>query len=187
MRRIVVVIAVLSIVAIFTAVVSQAVLAAEPAAKADASTAKADTSTAKVDASPAKADGSTAKADASKKTKTKTKAAAPADRVVVMYFHRTQRCPTCRKMGSYSEEAVKSGFAKQIKKGKVEFHYIDFQDEKNAKIAKGYNVKGPTLIVAKVAANKVVKARNLDEMWTKVGDKEEFIEYVQSNVKNALK
>ena len=26
----------------------------------------------------------------------------PADRVVVMYFHRTERCPTCRKMGSAS-------------------------------------------------------------------------------------
>ena len=62
---------------------------------------------------------------------------APADRVVVMYFHRTQRCPTCLKMGSYSEEAVKSGFAKQIKDGKVEFHYIDFQDEKNAALHEG--------------------------------------------------
>ena len=26
----------------------------------------------------------------------------PADRVLVLYFHRTQRCPTCLKMGSYS-------------------------------------------------------------------------------------
>ena len=34
------------------------------------------------------------------------KATTPADRVVVMYFHRTQRCPTCLRMGSYSEEAV---------------------------------------------------------------------------------
>jgi len=32
-----------------------------------------------------------------------------------------------------------------------------------------------------------VKAKNLDEMWTKVGDKKEFIEYVQSNVKDSLK
>ena len=68
----------------------------------------------------------------------------PADRVVVMYFHRTQRCPTCLKMGSYSEEAVKTGFAQEIKAGKVEFHYIDFQDDKNETLTKGYNVSGPS-------------------------------------------
>lgn len=180
MKRIVTAIVALGVVAIFTAAVARAVLAAETAAKADASAAKADTAAAKTEAS-------ATNPDASAKTKTKAKTAVPADRVVVMYFHRTQCCPTCRKMGSYSEEAVKGGFAKQIKRGKVEFHFIDFQDEKNARIAKGYQVKGPTLIVAKVAKNKVVKYMNLDEMWSKVSDKDEFIAYVQSNVKNALK
>ena len=43
----------------------------------------------------------------------------PADRVVAMYFHRTQRCPTCLKMGSYSEEAVTGGFAEQVDDGIV--------------------------------------------------------------------
>jgi thiol-disulfide isomerase/thioredoxin len=78
-----------------------------------------------------------------------------ADRVVAMYFHRTQRCPTCLAMGSYSEEAVKQGFAKQIEEGSVEFHYVDFQDKKNEALAKGYKIGGPTLIVVKVAGNKV--------------------------------
>jgi len=114
-------------------------------------------------------------------------AAAPADRVVVMYFHRTQRCPTCRKMGGYSEEAVKSGFAKPIKAGKVEFHYIDFQDKKNAALKKAYGVAGPSLVVAKMVGGKVAKQKNLKEIWSKVGDKTAFIEYVRSNVREYLK
>ena len=112
---------------------------------------------------------------------------APADRVVVMYFHRTQRCPTCLKMGSYSEEAAKGGFAKQIKDGKVEFHYIDFQDQKNEVLTKGYKVGGPTLIVARVAGNKVAEYKNLTEIWSKVGDKVAFIKYVQGSVKDYQK
>ena len=36
--------------------------------------------------------------------------APPRDRVVAIYFHRTQRCPTCQKMGSYTEQAIKTGF-----------------------------------------------------------------------------
>ncbi len=112
-----------------------------------------------------------------------TKAGPPADRVVVMYFHRTHRCPTCLKMGGYSEEAVKSAFAGQIKNGKVEFHYIDFQDEKNETLTKGYSITGPTLLMARVAGNKVAEYKNLTEIWAKVRDKAAFLEYVQSNVR----
>jgi hypothetical protein len=115
------------------------------------------------------------------------KAGTPAERVVVMYFHRTQRCPTCLKMGSYSEEAIKTGFAEQIKDGKVEFHYIDFQDKKNEALTKGYKVGGPTLMVARVAGNKVAEYKNLTEIWTKVGEKKAFLEYVQGGVKDYRK
>lgn len=114
-------------------------------------------------------------------------AEASTDRVVAMYFHRTQRCPTCLKMGSYSEEAVKSGFVQQVKDGKVEFRYIDFQDEKNAALTKGYKVGGPTLIVARVAGGKVAEYKNLTEIWAKVRDKAAFVEYVRNNVKSYLK
>jgi hypothetical protein len=106
----------------------------------------------------------------------------PSDRVVAMYFHRTQRCPTCLKMGSYSEEAVKSAFAEQIKDGTVAFYYVDFQNQKNAALTKGYRVTGPALIVAKIAGNKVVEFKNLKDIWTKVGDKKAFLKYVQNGV-----
>src|SRR5574340_1597974 len=109
-----------------------------------------------------------APAKAGPAVKAETAPAIPADRVVVMYFHRTQRCPTCLKMGSYSEEAVKEGFAAQVKERKVEFHYIDFQNKKNEALTKGYKVTGPTLIVARVVDNKVASRKNLTEIWTKV-------------------
>jgi hypothetical protein len=88
------------------------------------------------------------------------------DRVVAMYFHRTQRCPTCLKMGSYSEE----------------FHYVDFQDKNNAAITKAYRVSGPALMVAKVENNKVITVANLKDIWTKVRDKKAFLKYVQDNI-----
>lgn len=108
--------------------------------------------------------------------------APPKDRVVAMYFHRTQRCPTCLKMGSYTEEAIKTGFANQLKEGTVEFHYIDFQNRNNAAFTKAYQITGPALIVAKVGDNKVTETKNLKDIWTHVGDKKAFIKYVQDNV-----
>jgi len=112
---------------------------------------------------------------------------APKERVVVMYFHRTQRCPTCLKMGSYTEEAVLAGFAEKVKQRKVAFHFIDFQDERNAAFTKAYGVAGPTLIVAKASGTKVVEYKNLKEMWGKVHDKDAFLDYVRSSVKGYLK
>ena len=41
--------------------------------------------------------------------------------------------------------------------------------------------------MAKASGEKVVEYKNLEEMWTKVGDKDAFLEYVQSNVKSYLK
>ena len=158
MRRVFIAIAALGVLTVCTSVVSQSLFADESAAKADASNAKAEASAGTVEA------------------------AVPADRVVVMYFHRTQRCPTCLRMGSYSEEAVVKGFAKQIKKGTVEFHYVDFQDEKNSDLTNGYKVAGPTLIVAQVVGNKVKEYKNLTEIWAKNGDKDEFLKYVRDKV-----
>jgi hypothetical protein len=111
----------------------------------------------------------------------------PANRTVAMYFHRTERCPTCQKMGSYTEEAIKKGFEKQLKAGTVEFHYVDFQDKKNAAIAKAYKITGPALIIAKVRSNRVKQYKNLKDIWTKVRKKEEFVSYVRENVHTQLK
>ena len=108
--------------------------------------------------------------------------APPKDRVVAMYFHRTERCPTCLKMGSYTEEAMGSGFAAQLKSGTVEFHYIDFQNKNNAAFTKAYGITGPALILAKVVDNKVTEFKNLKDIWTNVGDKKAFLKYVQDNV-----
>ena len=92
MRRVVTAIAIVGVV-LSMCVMSQVLLAGDSATKADAAATKAKAA--------------------------KTRTATPADRVVVMYFHRTVRCPTCRRMGSYSEEAVVEGFASRSSKAPV--------------------------------------------------------------------
>ena len=60
-------------------------------------------------------------------------AAKQAHRVVVCYFHRTVRCPTCKRISAYIEESLKGGMAAEMKQGTVEWVMIDFQDKKNEK------------------------------------------------------
>ena len=70
----------------------------------------------------------------------------------------------------------------ELKDGTVAFHYVDFQNKKNAAISKGYRVKGPCLIVARIVDNKVAEYKNLKDIWTKVRDKKAFLKYVQEAV-----
>lgn len=116
-----------------------------------------------------------------------TRAAEPTKRVVVMYFHRTQRCPTCQTMGTYTEEAVKTRLAKEVKDGSVSLHFINFEDPQNARFTQAYGVTGPTLIVAKAAGGKAAEFVNLKEIWVKVRDKEAFLDYVESNARAYLR
>ena len=110
----------------------------------------------------------------------------PEHRVVAMYFHRTQRCPTCKRIGAYAEEAIKTKFTRELKQKKLSFHLIDFQDRKNEKYTKGYRISGPTLVLANVVQDKVTAWKPLPKVWSLVGKKDEFFEYVQNEIRKYL-
>jgi len=113
-------------------------------------------------------------------------AAKPAHRVVACYFHRTVRCPTCKKISAYAEEAVKTGMAAEMKAGKVQWVMIDFQDPENEKFTTAYDITGPTLVIMDVNNEKVTAWKVAPKVWSLVGDKQRFFKYVQGEVRAYL-
>jgi hypothetical protein len=114
-------------------------------------------------------------------------AVAPAHRVVACYFHRTNRCPTCRKISAYIEEAVQAGYAKEIKDGRVAVAMVDFQDPRNQAYVAAYQIAGPTLVVMDVRVDKVTAWKAAPKTWRLVADKDAFFQYVQEEVRSYLK
>ena len=43
--------------------------------------------------------------------------------LVVYYFHGQVRCPTCRKLESYAEEAIKTCFADELASGRIRWNW----------------------------------------------------------------
>jgi hypothetical protein len=113
-------------------------------------------------------------------------APAPKHRVAAIYFHRTERCPTCQMIGTYIEESIKTGFAEQLKDKSVSVHLIDFQDKKNAKYTKSYKITGPTLVLVNVKKGKVAEWKPMPKVWSLVAKKPEFFKYVQDGVHEYL-
>lgn len=110
----------------------------------------------------------------------------PAHQVIAVYFHRTERCPTCKRIGALAEEAVAKGFAKETKARVVEFRFVDFQDKKNAKLAKSYSIDGPTLVLLSVFDGQVECWTALPKVWQLVGKPDEFRAYVRDGVTKSL-
>jgi hypothetical protein len=110
----------------------------------------------------------------------------PSHQVVAIYFHRTVRCPTCKRIGALAEEAVVEGFAKDIEAGTVEFRFVDFQDKKNAAIAKAYKIENPTLVLTNVFDGKVVRWAPMPKVWPLAGKPAELQAYVQEGVAKYL-
>ena len=112
--------------------------------------------------------------------------AAPSHQVVACYFHRTNRCPTCKKISSYIEESVEAGFADEIKAGTVKVKMVDFQDAKNQKLTEAYKITGPTLVLMDIHDGKVKSWKPAPKVWSLVNKKNDFFKYVQQELKSYL-
>ena len=112
---------------------------------------------------------------------------AQVQQIIAYYFHGKQRCVTCRKLESYSHEALLTGFEKQLKDSSVVWRVVNFQEKGNEHFVDDYELFSQALIISRTVGNKEVDSRNLEKIWLLVGDKEKFIKYVQAEVQSLLK
>ncbi len=108
-------------------------------------------------------------------------------KIVVYYFHRTMRCATCIKLEEYSDEAIKSGLASQLKKGELEWKIINIEDAGNEHYENDYKLYSQSLVVVELQNGKQRRWKNLEKIWELVGTKEVYFHYVQDEIKNFLK
>ena len=81
------------------------------------------------------------------KTENKQEVSAQGDRVEVIYFHRKQRCVTCRAIEQLTNEVLEATFKNQIDKGAVVYKVIDISKKENGQIADKYEVTWSSLFV----------------------------------------
>jgi hypothetical protein len=117
-----------------------------------------------------------AKASAAPQATPKTTAKA-----VVYYFHGTFRCATCRRIEAYADEAVKAAFAAELAKGEVQWRPLNIDEPANGHFVDDYQLVTRSLVV--VDGSNPKRFKNLEKVWTLVGDKPVFLKYVQDEVR----
>ena len=110
----------------------------------------------------------------------------PADRVDVVYFHRTQRCNP----GIYAEEGTRytleTYFADELASGKVTFQSINVQDEANADIVEKYNNASYLTLCINTVRDGTDHIEAVTDIWLVIGDDEAFVEIVKSKIEKSL-
>jgi hypothetical protein len=107
-------------------------------------------------------------------------------KVVATYFHGNVRCATCRKVETYAREAVEEGFRSEIEAGVVEFRAINVEEPANRHYIQDYQLMTRSVVVTEEVDGAVAQWTRLDQVWTFVGNRPAYLNYVQDAVRGYL-
>ena len=109
------------------------------------------------------------------------------DGVKVYYLHGNTRCPTCRTIEAYAQEAVQTGFADELKSRKIAWEVVNYESPGNERYATDYQVVAPNVVLAEFKDGKQVRWKGLPEVWEHVADKPTFVAFVQNSLRDFLR
>lgn len=108
-------------------------------------------------------------------------------RLVVYYFHGTQRCSNCLKIEAYTKETIDSSFASQLKDSLVVWRMINTDEDANKHYRDDYQLFTKSVVLSHCQDGKQVRWKNLDKIWEHLGDKAAFQAYIRDEVSAYLK
>ena len=111
-------------------------------------------------------------------------AASRPDRVVLYYFQGKVRCPACRNVEAYAREAVETGFAEQLKDGRVEWKAIDYEAPGNEHFASDYQLVAASLVLVEMRDAAPKRWKNLQKAWELADNKQALVAMVQDEIRS---
>lgn len=108
------------------------------------------------------------------------------DRVVVYYFHTTQRCATCRRIEEWSDLALRTAFGQELADSSLVFLPVSTDEKGNEHFVKDYELYTKSLIVIDMKDGTRQGWENLQKIWEYSGSQEKFFAYVQGGVRSHL-
>ncbi|OGN96010.1 MAG: hypothetical protein A2Z77_08265 [Chloroflexi bacterium RBG_13_51_36] len=109
----------------------------------------------------------------------------PADRVDIVYFHRTARCYSCRWLEAGTNYTVNTYFADELTSGRLTFQVINIDDEANADIAEKYGAYGSQLFIntIKDGTDHIEQAT---DVYLLIGREEAFVTALKNKIEKCL-
>jgi hypothetical protein len=106
-----------------------------------------------------------------------------ADKVQLLYFHRTERCVTCNNVEQYARDTLDTYFKNELDSGIISINSIDYQKDKET--AKKYTVKMQGLKM-EITKNGETSVKDIPEVWTYAKDKTAYMKFLKSIIDKEL-
>ena len=110
----------------------------------------------------------------------------PGHVVTVTYFTTDVRCPSCLKIEEMTRRTVENRFAGETARGEVVFQLINTDSAGNQHYLKDYQLVSKTVVVAEFDDGVRGDWVNLQDVWLKFTDPEDFEDYVSAAVRDLL-
>lgn len=94
---------------------------------------------------------------------------------VAYYFHAPHRCPTCRTIEQYAQEALSPA----IERGELDWRVADYTAAENRSLAKRFGVLTATVVLVHRDGGEIVRWDNLEEVWRYTSKQPEFLRFVR--------
>ncbi len=106
--------------------------------------------------------------------------------IMVYYFHRTARCPTCITIELNAHQVIQDHFQKQIADGRLMWMPINLDEPGGEEFEKEFDITISTLVAAKIVGDGRIEYTKLDKVWTLLRDQEGFSKYVRDEINGFL-
>jgi hypothetical protein len=107
-------------------------------------------------------------------------------RLIVYYFHGDARCATCHKLESYAREALDTNFQDDITSKKIVWKPVNVDKSENKHFVLDYELVTKSVVLSRLIDGKEIEWKNLDQIWQKVADKNDYLQYVHDSVAKFL-
>lgn len=101
--------------------------------------------------------------------------AAASARYTAIFFHAPHRCPTCIKIEKYSHDALQP----EIENGALVWQVKDYTTTDNATMINQMEVMTSTVVLAEQRNGKIVRWKNLEQVWDHTHDQSQFAAFMQ--------
>ncbi|MEW5826232.1 MAG: nitrophenyl compound nitroreductase subunit ArsF family protein [Candidatus Bipolaricaulota bacterium] len=99
-------------------------------------------------------------------------------RIIVCYFHNTERCATCLAIEDAARETVETAFADDLAAGRVTWLSLDMEQPENRPYIDQFDLAMPTLVVIRLAGLSIERWTALGETWGYIRSPVRFSMYV---------
>jgi hypothetical protein len=106
--------------------------------------------------------------------------------VFAYYFHRTQRCSSCRLMETTAAREIEEHFARQLQDGQVIWTSVGIEDPEIETLRQQFDVPVNGLVLVRMEDGVYKDAKRLDELWGLLGHPDAFSKYLVDEINARL-